>query len=101
MSLIVSELVTNAARHAFSPSDPGTIAITVCVHRGSVCCTVADDAAENSVISPGRGTAIVNALARELGGTVTRDHTNGGSRVTLRAPLSDIACAATEVFRTA
>src|SRR5262249_36905134 len=70
ISLIVSELVINAARHAFKSGNSGRIMIDVRLLGGTIQCTVVDNGVSDIVISPGRGSAIVDALASELGGRV-------------------------------
>jgi two-component sensor histidine kinase len=89
ISLIVSELVMNAAKHAFSLSQKGSIIVSLCPGRGFIRCEVADDGAADSVVSPGRGASIVDALVTELGGTIARNYTGHGTIVALCVPLED------------
>lgn len=67
LSLIISELVTNAARHAFRLRPNGSIEVTISVRDGSIKCAVVDDGICEEKIMPGRGTTIVNALVNDLG----------------------------------
>lgn len=87
IALAVSELVINASRHAFRSRSYGSITIDVRVRNGNVECAVIDDGSSLPTISPGRGTAILDALAVDLGGTIARCHTNCGSTITLCVPL--------------
>jgi two-component sensor histidine kinase len=87
ITLVVSELVMNAARHAFSLETAGKIVVDVRVVGERVCCTVADNGRGCAAASPGRGTQIVDAIANELGGNVARrHHSSGGSTVILAIP---------------
>jgi two-component sensor histidine kinase len=85
--MIVSELVTNAARHAFAARSDGAIAVDLSVRACAIRCAVIDDGRAETVIIPGRGTRIMDAIATELGGTIERTHTSKGSAVALCVPL--------------
>lgn len=87
ISLIVAELITNSVRHAFNYGKRGLITVDVRLVDSRIQCSVTDDGISNIVVSPGRGTAIVDALASELGGTIVRGFTSEGSVVTLHMPL--------------
>ena len=89
--LIVAELVTNATRHAFQRSEGGSITIKLFVDAGVVCCAVIDNGSAKPSVTPGRGTSILNAIALEVGGTITRSHTEFGSAIVLEVPLLQIA----------
>jgi two-component sensor histidine kinase len=89
MCLIVSELIVNAARHAFHGCRGGSIAVKLSVQGGAISCAVVDDGSAPMAIAPGRGSAIVDAIAAELGGTVDRNHTIQGSAVVLHVPIGD------------
>jgi two-component sensor histidine kinase len=87
VSLIVAELITNAVRHAFTALTGGSILVHLHAKNGNIHCTVSDSGASKAVVSPGRGTAIVDALASEIGGTVVRHFSSSGSTVMLIVPL--------------
>ena len=89
ISLIVSELVVNAARHAFREREEGAISVKVSARGGYLECTVSDDGRPYGVASPGRGSAIVNALIRDLSGTISREYSDRGSSISLFVPLTD------------
>ncbi len=89
VGLVVSELVTNAARHAFVGRERGAITVELGVFADRVRCSVADDGAAPAVIRPGRGSAILDAIAAELGGTLVRRHTGLGSTVVLDVPVAE------------
>jgi two-component sensor histidine kinase len=89
ISLIISELLTNAARHAFRDAIRGSITVDVCVRNDTIQCTIADDGTSRGDATPGRGTAIVNALIDDLGGTIARRFSGAGSAITFTIPLAE------------
>jgi two-component sensor histidine kinase len=86
MGLIVAELVTNSARHAFS-GNGGVIHVELLSWDAAVECCVEDNGCAAREVRPGRGLRIVAALTEKLGGSV--DHRFGpqGTRSTLTFPL--------------
>ena len=82
LAMIVSELITNAARHAFA-GGPGRIDVALSCADRFVTCIVADTGAAPAHVRPGRGSRIVEALARGVGGRIERKFGPGGSRSTL------------------
>jgi two-component sensor histidine kinase len=86
MGLIVAELVTNSARHAFS-GNGGVIHVELLSWDAAVECCVEDNGCAARDVRPGRGLRIVAALTEKLGGSV--DHRFGpqGTRSTLTFPL--------------
>jgi two-component sensor histidine kinase len=89
ISLVIFELVTNAARHAFGLEKDGSIKVIARVCDGNLQCAVIDDGVCEGVASPGRGTTIVNALITDLGGTISRNHSKAGSMIAVCVPLDD------------
>jgi len=89
IGLVVSELITNAARHAFGAREGGSIVVEVSRQAGTIRCAVVDDGAAAARIVPGRGSAILDAIAAELGGTIARTHTSRGSAVVLQVPVEE------------
>jgi two-component sensor histidine kinase len=71
LGMIVSELVTNAARHAFGEGG-GEIRVELRRSRSSVECRVADDGMTAPAICPARGLKIVEALVDGLDGRIER-----------------------------
>jgi len=86
--LIVSELVMNAAKHAFTATCPGEIVVKVCIVGGSIQCAVADNGLAGPDAKSGRGSGIIDALAAELRGTIARNLSARGSTIVLRAPIA-------------
>jgi two-component sensor histidine kinase len=88
LGMIVHELVTNAARHAF---DGGGGEIRVALWRdGSVVrCTVRDNGSAPLGAQPGRGLKIVEELSSALGGRFTARFGPDGSHLLLVPPADD------------
>lgn len=85
--LVVSELITNAARHAFAAdSRRGEIAVGVVLAHGQVTCEVSDTGAWAAKGGPGLGSALVLSLAADLGGQVIRRSNASGTSVKLMFP---------------
>jgi two-component sensor histidine kinase/PAS domain-containing protein len=79
LGLLVTELVTNSLKHAFSDR-PGVIAVTLCRDtEAAVTLTVADDGpgADSPRGKPGIGESIVAGLVRQLSGSIMIDGTKG------------------------
>jgi two-component sensor histidine kinase len=85
LGLIVSELITNAARHAFH-AGAGWIHVELRPAGSSVECCVADNGTADANLSPGRGLSIVEALAGSLHGTVDMRFGPNGTRTTVNFP---------------
>jgi two-component sensor histidine kinase len=86
LALMVTELVTNAAKHAFPNRNGGLIRIGI-VHRdGSLCCTVADNG--TGAIGPLQGTGgrILEGLARSIRARLHGETGRGGTSVTIVTP---------------
>ena len=83
--LIVSELITNASRHAFV-SRAGRILVAVKTASGQVVCRVSDDGSPTATLKRGLGTELIEALAADLDGYVERLHKASGTTVTLCFP---------------
>ena len=88
IGLVVNELVTNAAKHAFPRRDLGTIIVTFRNRDdGGWTLTVADDgvgmpeAAATPGPGHGLGSRLIEAFARQAGGTITVDSDPTGTRV--------------------
>ena len=92
--MIVSELLTNAARHAFR--EPGGLVEVELTRADDVIyCRVSDNGSGLSS-GPGKrgtGTAIIAELARGADIVLTTPPTDSGSRFELRVPAADVAIA--------
>jgi two-component sensor histidine kinase len=85
VGLIVFELIMNAARHAFA-QDRGSISIEIMADEDRVLCSVSDDGKDFSDFVPGRGSHIIDAIADELGGYLTRQRDLRETTVLLSFP---------------
>jgi two-component sensor histidine kinase len=83
--LVISELITNALRHAFA-SRGGRISVAVKVASGQVICRVSDDGSPTTSLKRGLRSELIDALAADLGGYVERIHKASGTIITLFFP---------------
>jgi two-component sensor histidine kinase len=83
--LVISELITNALRHAFA-SRGGRISVAVKTASGQVICRVSDDGSATTSLKRGLGSELMDALAADLGGYVERIHKASGTTITLFFP---------------
>jgi len=86
MGLIVAELITNSARHAFS-GNGGTIRVALASWEAAVECCVEDNGSALQDVRPGRGLRIVTALTEKLGGSMEHRFGPQGTCSTLTFPL--------------
>ena len=85
LGMIISELITNAARHAFGAKG-GSIWIELRSTREFVECRVVDDGVCRGDAKPGEGTKIIQALVRELDGEFTQQFSSKGAMSILIFP---------------
>ncbi|HEX4407142.1 MAG TPA: sensor histidine kinase [Xanthobacteraceae bacterium] len=85
LGLIVSELITNAARHAFKHSG-GVIRVEIVPLSSYIKCRVVDNGNADAVARPGRGLRIIHALTDSLGGTFDQHFGLQGTTATLTFP---------------
>lgn len=88
LGLIVSELITNAVRHAFE-GPAGQISVEVHHVDSAICCRVSDNGAGGRAVGCGTGLQIINALLADLGGRLEQDRTCRGSIFTVRIPTPE------------
>lgn len=86
LGLIVSELITNSAHHAFAGRG-GAIRVELLPSASFVECRVTDNGAGEPAARPGHGLKIVNALAHSLGGTFKQSFGPHGATSVLVFPL--------------
>jgi len=87
LGLIVTELVINALKHAFPQDRKGKILVDYQAHNANWTLSVEDDGigmptAPDSA-KAGLGTSIVQALAKQLGATITLVAANPGTKVSI------------------
>lgn len=88
LGMIVSELITNAARHAFAKGG-GDIRIDLVSSDGQMQCGVADNGSHSAQPQGSRrrsGLAIIEGLAAAMGGNVDQRLTPRGARTLIRFP---------------
>jgi two-component sensor histidine kinase len=94
LGLIVSELITNAERHAFRNAG-GCIRVELLPSQSFAECRVTDDGTNQGNICPGHGLAIVEALVRSIGGTLDQHFGPQGATSVLifpYRPLNERSC---------
>jgi two-component sensor histidine kinase len=87
LGMIVSELIANAARHAFHQRG-GTITVELSSTMSFVECRVTDDGTAEANIRPGHGLQIVQALAKGLNGKIRQHFEPEGSTSVLSFPCA-------------
>ena len=88
VGLIVSELITNAARHAFRGRDDGQVRVEVWTCGDRVCCRVTDNGRPTANPKAGRGCTVATALAADLQGTLDWRFEAAGTVAELAFPLT-------------
>jgi two-component sensor histidine kinase len=83
--LIISEFITNAARHAFK-SRAGNISVAVKPALERIVCRVSDNGSSSMSFMPGSGTHLIEALAADIDGYVERRFSKSGTTATLSFP---------------
>jgi two-component sensor histidine kinase len=86
LGLIVSELITNSARHAFRDGG-GVIRVELLPSMSIIECRVSDNGSSEPIINPGNGTKIITSLAKSLGATLEQHFGPQGSSSVLRLPV--------------
>ena len=100
LGLIVSELLTNVARHAQFDSRPPAVRVELSLADNVAKCRVSDNGSAPEPFRRGGGLAIIGELASSLGGRVHTSYAAEGSSFLLTFPLTDIeqrAAAATHL----
>ena len=86
LALILTELVTNAAKHAFPNRTGGIIRVEIACREGCWCCTVADNGTGATGPIQGTGGRILEGLARSIHARVVGEPGGGGTSVTIVMP---------------
>lgn len=85
LRMIVSELITNAAKHAFIEAC-GTVTVTLCPDREWASCSVADDGRGMPLVFNSNGLTIVQRLVSDMDGDFTIKCLSPGTMITVRLP---------------
>ena len=86
LGLIVSELITNAAKHAFPDNKGGLIRIEALNCNHCWCFTVTDNGHGYAGSSQGTGRRLLDRLARSIGAELYYQSGEGGTRSTIVVP---------------
>jgi len=87
LALMLTELVTNAAKHAFPNKNDALIRIEVANREGRWFCAVTDNGVGATAPLQGAGSRILEGLARSVGARMHGEAGHGGTRVTIAMPL--------------
>lgn len=87
LGMIVSEIITNAVRHAFDAAG-GEIRVRLAVRDLAAECRISDTGKARGNVRPGRGLKIMQELADALGGQIAFRFGPRGAVVVVRFPLS-------------
>ena len=102
LGLIVSELLTNVARHAQFDAEHPELRVELMLAGNVVKCKVSDNGSAPEPIRRGRGLAIIGELASSLGGRVHTSCVAEGSYFLVTFPLTEAeqrAAGATHVVK--
>ena len=88
LALMLTELVTNAAKHAFPNKTGALIRIEVVNREGRWLCAVADNGVGATGPLQGAGNRILQGLARSISARMHGEAGQGGTRVTIAMPLA-------------
>jgi two-component sensor histidine kinase len=88
LALMLTELVTNAAKHAFPNKNGALIRIEVANRDGYWFCTVADNGIGATGPLQGTGSRILEGLARSIRARMHGEAGQGGTRVTIVMPAT-------------
>jgi two-component sensor histidine kinase len=88
LGLIITEVLTNTFKHAFSPDHVGKVRVAAALRGGEVVVTVQDNGAgfdPSNLSAGGLGAKLIRSLSEQLGGSYTFVN-DGGAVFTLRFP---------------
>ncbi|MBB4361206.1 two-component sensor histidine kinase [Bradyrhizobium sp. CIR18] len=88
LALMLTELVTNAAKHAFPSKKGALIRIGLARRGGAWLCTVADNGIGATGPLQGTGSRILEGLARSIQARLRGEAGIGGTRVTIVMPIA-------------
>jgi two-component sensor histidine kinase len=93
LGLVIAELVTNAAKHAFCEYSNGLVRIEL-MRKGDIwLCRVIDNGTGLGAASPGLGSSIVGQLVQTLGGHLSTNSGKTGTSVVVMCPVGDASAA--------
>jgi two-component sensor histidine kinase len=83
LGLVITELVTNAAKHAFHGRSGGLVRVVLLNKYDSWLCIVSDNGIGSGMASVGVGSKILEQLVRALGGNLIRKSGRYGTSVSV------------------
>lgn len=89
LGLVIAELVTNSAKHAFPNRDDGVVNIKLLRREQSWVCVVSDNGEVGSQILQGVGMKILGQLIQLLGGSFAKTSGRYGTSVLVAFPSDD------------
>jgi two-component sensor histidine kinase len=92
LGLVIAELVTNAAKHAFRGRDQGVVRIEFVSTTDTWTCIVSDNGAGVSPTSVGVGSKILGTLVRALGADLVSESGPRGTSAVVRCPFQPEFC---------
>lgn len=90
LGLVIAELVTNAAKHAFTNRDDGMVRVKLGRKGQSWVCIVSDDGEVASPTPRGAGTKVIEQLIQLLGGSFAKRSGRHGTSAVVVFPLRPI-----------
>ncbi len=101
LGLVIVELVTNAAKHAFRGRDGGLVRIALARNADVWLCTVTDNGAGMRAGAPGLGSNIIKQLVHALGGFLVTNSAPGKTTVAITCPVEErgVCSADSRAFR--
>jgi two-component sensor histidine kinase len=81
LALVITELVTNAAKHAFPTGSGGIISVKMFSREGRWYCSVADNGLGANGGAPGAGIKILEALCRSINADIRIEANEAGTTV--------------------
>ena len=88
LALMLTELVTNAAKHAFPNKNGALIRVEMAHRDGAWLCTVTDNGVGATGPLQGTGSRILEGLARSIHARLHGEAGQGGTRVTIVMPAA-------------
>ena len=88
LGMIIAELITNSMRHAFDERG-GTILVEMSAAGSVAQCRVTDNGSFRGTPRPGQGLMIIDALTKELHGTIEHRFEEEGATSVLKFPIND------------
>ena len=86
LSLIIAELVMNAAKHAFGRRRDRLVTVEFINRVDSSLCIVSDNGVGSTSSARGAGSQIVRQIAQKIGGRIVTNSTRRGTSVTFVCP---------------